>query len=125
MFQKNYTSATLSQALEEVFTKTYDPSKFNDKVFFMKMYYLAYVLAILGKKEHIEEIATNPSLYDPIYSLMMRLDFNFLDEEYDIKISEIAEKKIHKRVKKAAEYLKGALKKKRKLTKNNGVSPKK
>ncbi len=105
IFSQSYASTTLSDAIQEVFYNNYNSSYSFEKISFLKVYFLAYILALLDIKEPIEDIATNPTAFPPIYSFLINIDLKELNSEYGIEISDEAEKKIKKRIKRNLKFI--------------------
>lgn len=105
MFERNFASLTLYESLSEVFKKHWKPNIQQNLEVLLMSYFPAYTLSVVEKPEYLEEIATIPANVDPLIVFMMNIDFSELKREYDIQISEVAIKKIKKRVSKVREAI--------------------
>jgi hypothetical protein len=98
MFQKNYCSSTLIEAMKQLFYDIVKTDYCSNLPDLLKASLLSYTLATLSEKEPLEELASNPTNMDPLILLLTEGNLSELEFTYNTKFSPDVIKKIKKRV---------------------------
>ncbi len=115
MFSQNYASTTLKEAMLEIFTRTWKTPVVTDEKRDMSekdifnSYLLAYSLALLELYDHLEDVASHPTIIDPIILALVDLDLSWLETEYGHTFDKKIVNKIRKRIKSSKKIILKAL----------------